>query len=383
MKIILAFDSFKNCLSSPELCEIVRTVILENTEGGSVVSLPLGDGGEGTAAAVVSAANGELKYCTVRNPLFREIQAQWGLLPDGSAVFEMAQASGIELISRDERDPMSATSYGTGELLKHIICDCNVSSVVVGIGGSATVDGGVGMLQALGVRFFDRNKKELAVPASAYDIGCIHSIDLSDVPVEIKKARIKVACDVNNPLCGDNGAAKVFAPQKGADDRMVEILEQNLLNFGKVSVSSGVAANYTSPGDGAAGGVGFALRNFLGAELTSGAELVLDTVGFDKYLPDADLVITGEGCSDNQTLFGKLPSAAAKHAAKNGVPAVLLSGALGKDSGKLKEIFDAVLVLTDSPCSLDDAIKNTQSNLERVTKAVISLLKISEKQADC
>ena len=380
MKIILAFDSFKNCLSSPEICEIIRNVMLENAPDWNVVSLPLGDGGEGTAAAVVSASNGVLKHCTVRDPLFREIQAQWGLLPDGSAVFEMAQASGIELISREERDPMSATSYGTGELLKHIICDCNVSSVVICIGGSATVDGGVGMLQALGVKFFDRNKKELAVPATAYEIGRIHSIDLSNIPVEVKNAKIKVACDVNNPLCGENGAAKVFAPQKGADARMVEILEQNLSDFGKVAVSSGIAENCIFPGDGAAGGVGFALRNFLGAELTSGAELVLDTVGFDGYLSDADLVITGEGCSDNHTVCGKLPAVVAKHAAKNGVSTVLVSGALGKNAGMLNKFFDAVLVLTDSPCSLDEAIKNTASNLERVIKAIIFLLKNSAKR---
>ena len=379
MKIVLAFDSFKNCLTSPEVCEIVKSAIMHAAPDWDVAALPLGDGGEGTARAIVAASGGVLKKCTVHDPLFRKIDSEWGMLPDNSAVFEMAQASGIELLSADERDPMLATSYGTGELLKHILCDCKISAVTVGIGGSATVDGGVGMLQALGVRFLNCSGKELAVPASAADIASIADIDMSEIIPEIKTARIRVACDVTNPLCGENGAAKVFAPQKGADAVMVEALENNLLNFGKVAVSCKIAENFTSAGDGAAGGVGFALRNFLKAELTSGAELVLDTVKFEQHLADADIVITGEGCSDGQTVCGKLPAVVAGYARKFGVPAVLVSGALGQGAEKLQEVFTAVFALTSAVCTLEEAIKNTPSNLKRTARAITNLLKISSR----
>ena len=380
MKIVLAFDSYKNCIPSPEICEVVKAEFVRKFPDGEIVSLPLGDGGEGTCRAIVSALNGEIKTCTVHDPLFRKVQAEWGLLPDNSAVFEMAQASGIELLASSERNPMIASSYGTGELLKHIICENNISSVTVGIGGSATIDGGVGMLQALGVNFFDCKNNIIPVPAAAADIACINSIDMSGVAPEIMSADIRVACDVTNPLCGDTGAAKVFAPQKGADTVMVEALENNLLNFGKVAVSCKIAENFTSSGDGAAGGIGFALRNFLKADLVSGAELVLKTVKFDEYLQNADLVITGEGCSDGQTVCGKLPSVVAEHAAKANVPAVLVSGALGRDSEKLQDIFAAVFSLTDKPCTLDEAIKNTSTNLKRIAKSVASLLVTAKKQ---
>ena len=192
-------------------------------------------------------------------------------------------------------------------------------------------------------------------------------------------AKIRVACDVTNPLCGEQGAARVFAPQKGADEKMVERLENNLLNFGRVAVAEGIASGFSSPGDGAAGGVGFALRNFLRADMTSGAELVLSVVKFDRQLQGADLVVTGEGCSDGQTVFGKLPAIVAAHAAKSGVPAVLVSGALGRDAGKLEDVFSAVLALTSSPCTLEEAIKNTPENLRRTARAITSILKISEQ----
>ena len=379
MKIILAFDSYKNCLTSPEVCEIVRTAILHESPDWEVVSLPLGDGGEGTARAVAAASGGVMKKCIVHDPLFRKVEAGWGILPDNSAVFEMAQASGIELLSVDERDPMAATSYGTGELLKHILCDRKVSTVTIGIGGSATVDGGIGMLQALGVKFLNGEGNVIAVPASAADIASIADIDMSEITPEIKTAKIRVACDVTNPLCGENGAAKVFAPQKGADSMMVDVLENNLAKFGALTVSCGIAENSTSAGDGAAGGVGFALRNFLKAELVSGAELVLEAVKFDQHLKDADLVITGEGCSDGQTVCGKLPAVVAGYARKSGVPAVLVSGSLGSGAEKLQDVFTAVFSLTSTVCTLEEAIKNTPSNLTRTARAITNLLKISNR----
>ena len=377
MKIILAFDSFKNCMPSPEICRIFRQQVMEYAPDFEVVSMPLGDGGEGTARAVTDACGGVMHDFEVTGPLQKQVSAHWGELPDGSAVFEMASASGIELISESERDPMKTTTYGTGELLRHIISDCGIRKVTIGIGGSATVDGGVGMLQALGVKFFDNMGVELPVPADGRDISRIRSIDVSGLADEVKECRILIASDVTNPLCGESGAARVFAPQKGADQRTVEFLEKSLKNLSRVCVESGLADNFSSPGDGAAGGVGFALRAILGAESRSGAELVLDQLKFDDALENADAVITGEGCSDSQTLCGKLPAAVSERAGKKGVPVILLSGALGKDSKALEEKFSCVLTLSSGAVSLQEALDSAPQNLVRMAKAIVNLLQIS------
>ena len=376
-KIVLAFDSFKNCLSSPEICRIVSRAILEYLPACEIIQLPLGDGGEGTAAAIINACGGTIQKCTVHDPLFRQIEANWGLLPDNTAVFEMASASGIELISPQERNPMLTTTCGTGELLRHIVCECNIKNIVIGIGGSATVDAGTGMLQALGAKFFDGNGTLLPTPLSGYDIGKISKIDMSCVPECFADVNIKIASDVNNPLCGETGAAKVFAPQKGADSKMVKKLEENLQNFADISILSGITDNCNHRGDGAAGGLGFALRSYLGAVSTSGAELVLELLKFDNIISDADLVITGEGCSDFQTAHGKLPAIVAEHCRKKNIPVILLSGALGKNSEELDALFDAVLSLSSAPCSLEQAINDTEKNLTRMSKAIVKLTEIT------
>ena len=374
MKFVLAFDSFKNSLSSPEVCRIVEESILQTAPDCSVVSLPLGDGGEGTARAVTAACNGIMQQCKVHDPLFREITAEWGLLPDNSAVLEMASASGIELIDRSERNPMLTTTYGTGELLKHIIAGKSVRNITIGIGGSATVDGGVGMLQALGVKFYDADDQLLPVPANGEDIAAIRRIDVSGILPEIRDCQIRIASDVTNPLCGANGAARVFAPQKGADPAMVDLLEKNLENFGTLSVKSDMADTIDAPGDGAAGGLGFALRNYLNAVSVSGAELVLSLLEFDKIVQDADWVLTGEGCSDFQTACGKLCSIVAAHSHKCNVPVILLSGALGERFEELSDTFEAVFALTNAPCTLDEALNATPANLRRMGRSIAKLI---------
>ena len=377
MKIILAFDSFKNCLSAVDVCAILRKSMLEAAPELEIISMPLGDGGEGTAQAVTSASNGIMQSCKVHDPLFREVQASFGLLPNNSAVLEMASASGIELIKRSERDPMRTTTYGTGELLEYLICRKNIRNFTIGIGGSATVDGGIGMLQALGVKFFDENDRLLPCPATGNDIARLKRIDKSSLLPEIADCHICIASDVTNPLCGNDGAARVFAPQKGADAQTVEVLENNLKNFAEISITANYADNCTTPGDGAAGGLGFALRNYLKAESVSGAELVLKVLDFDKAAADADLVITGEGCSDHQTAHGKLPSIVAAHAHKFNVPVILLSGALGEKSAILADTFEAVLALAHAPCSLEEALAAAEENLQRMGKNIVNLLKIS------
>ena len=374
MKIILAFDSYKNCLSSPEVCNILQQSMQEVLPEAQIVSLPLGDGGEGTCRAVTAACGGTLNSCLVHDPLFRMVHAEWGLLPDNSAVLEIASASGIELIDRTERNPMQTTTYGTGELLKHIIAEKSVRNITIGIGGSATVDGGVGMLQALGVKFYDQNGTLLPTPASGQDIAAIRRIDPSAILPEIRDCQIRIASDVTNPLCGSNGAARVFGPQKGADPAMVEFLENNLSNFGSVSVEAGLADTFTAPGDGAAGGLGFALRNYLNAVSVSGAELVLSLLEFDKIGQDADWVLTGEGCSDFQTACGKLCSITAAHSHKCNVPVILLSGALGEKFEELSDTFEAVFALTNAPCTLDEALNATPANLRRMGRSIAKLI---------
>ncbi|MBE6380505.1 MAG: glycerate kinase [Lentisphaerae bacterium] len=379
MKIILAFDSFKNCLASPEVCRILQQTLRQTAPDWQVIAMPLGDGGEGTARAVTAAGNGSMQQYTVHDPLFRPCQAEWGLLPDNSAVLEMATASGIELISYEERNPMLTTTYGTGELLKHIICEHQIRQITIGIGGSATVDCGIGMLQALGVKFYDQGDQLLPCPATGKDIARISRIDNSGLLPEIRECRIKIASDVTNELCGPNGAARVFGPQKGADDNMVDFLENNLQNFGMLAVASKLADNITTPGDGAAGGLGFALRNFLHAESTSGAELVLQLLDFDRAIRDADWVITGEGCSDYQTCHGKLCSIVAAHAHKAKVPVMLLSGALGERAGELSETFEAVFALSAKPCSLDEALQSTPANLQRMGRSIGNILQLTRR----
>ena len=374
MKIVLAFDSFKNCMSSPQICEILQQSIRQTAPEIQITALPLGDGGEGTARAVTAACHGAMHTCKVHDPLFRMVEAEYGLLPDNSAVLEMASASGIELISRSERNPMQTTTYGTGELLKYLACRKNIRNFTIGIGGSATVDCGIGMLQALGVKFYTASGQLLPCPASGYDIAKIARIDAGDLLPEIRCSTIRIASDVTNPLCGPTGAARVFGPQKGADPEMVETLENNLRNFGELAVKSQLADNMTSPGDGAAGGLGFALRNFLHAVSTSGAELVLQLLQFDEHVKGADWVITGEGCSDFQTAHGKLCSIVAQHAHRFDVPTILLSGALGERSAELDEAFEVVLALSGAPCSLEQALHDTPQHLRRMGKALANLL---------
>ncbi|MBO5923545.1 MAG: glycerate kinase, partial [Lentisphaeria bacterium] len=212
-------------------------------------------------------------------------------------------------------------------------------------------------------------------PASGSDIARISDIDISGLLPEISECSIRIASDVTNPLCGKDGAARVFAPQKGADEKCVELLEENLRNFGMLSVAKGLADNITTPGDGAAGGLGFALRNYLKAHSTSGAELVLELLKFDEVIKNADWVITGEGCSDFQTAHGKLCSVVAKHCRKAGVPVILLSGALGERAEELTDIFDAVFALSSKPCTLEEALENTPANLQRMARNIVNLTK--------
>ncbi len=375
MKIILAFDSFKNCLPSPDIHRILGGAIQHCKPDWEIVSLPLGDGGEGTAEALCAALGGVMERYRVSDPLGRPATASWGRLPDHGAVLEMASASGIELLRREELNPEKTSTYGTGELLRHLIVDENIRHFTIGIGGSATVDGGIGMLQALGVEFIDRQGRKLPDGATGGMLGEIAAIDVSHFRPEIRECRFRVACDVTNPLTGPLGAAAVFGPQKGATPEQVHRLDAGLQNLNLAAHQAAMVDHAAElPGDGAAGGLGFALRNFMKAEIVSGAELALDLLHFDDALTGADWVITGEGCSDFQTAHGKLCSQVAKHAHRRNIPVILLSGALGDRAAELEDAFDAVLALAAGPGTLEEALARTPDNLRRMGRALTAML---------
>jgi glycerate kinase len=375
MKIILAPDSYKGNMRSPEICKIMEKAILEIIPDAEVISIPMADGGEGTVDAAVAATGGHLQTVMVHDPLGRRIEAQYGVTGNGkTAIMEMAAASGLELLKSNELNPLKTTTYGTGEVIRHIL-ESGIDDIIIGIGGSATTDGGAGMAQALGYKFPVTRGGNQVCGCSGEGMGEVCGVDDSDVIPELKSAKIRVACDVTNPLLGPNGAAHVYSPQKGASPEMVEILEGNMTNYAAAIQKAGFTDNCHQPGDGAAGGLGFGLRTLAGAEMVSGAGLMIELTGIKEHLKDADLLITGEGCTDGQTTSGKLCAVVADAASQAGVPAVLLSGAIKGDFAPLREKFVATFSIASGPGPLEDALKNAPDNLYNTVVSVIGIIK--------
>jgi len=331
--VVVAPDSFKGSLSSPEAAAAMERGVLTAWPDARVVKVPIADGGEGTVEALVAATGGRFETQTVRGPLGRPVDARWGVLGDGrTAVVEMAAASGLTLVPEGRRDPRVSSTFGTGQLLKAAL-DAGFRHLVVGIGGSATNDGGTGMAKALGVRFLDGRGQPL--PEGGAPLVRITSIDLSGIDPRLAECEILVACDVDNPLTGPRGASAVYGPQKGATPAVVLELDAALERYAEVArVATGrdVARH---PGAGAAGGLGAGLLFFTPARLVPGVDLVLDSTRFDDIVRGATLVITGEGRSDRQTTMGKAPVGVARVARRHGVPVVLVSGSLGPGSEDL------------------------------------------------
>ncbi len=362
MKIIVAPDSYKGNLRSSTICDIIKVAILREMPDAEVLTFPMADGGEGTVEAVVAATRGTFQTLEVCGPLGDSVKAQYGLLPDGTAVMEMAAASGIELVPTGRLNPMEATTYGTGELLRHLLLKGH-TSVIMGIGGSATVDGGMGMARALGYQFLDAQDEEVSALTE------IHSIDDSQILPELKNARIRVACDVINPLTGPNGAAAVFAPQKGATSDMIPVLDAGLVNLQKR------VGMLSQPGDGAAGGLGYGLRAFCNAEIVSGANLIAETVGLPAALKGADLLITGEGRTDGQTTSGKLCSVLAGMARERGAKTLLISGALHGELELFLGMFDYVFSISAGHTSLESCMSHAPEDLAFTVCNIFRLLK--------
>ena len=371
MKFVIAIDSFKGCMTSSEAGVAATEGIRRCIPDADIKVLPIADGGEGTVDALVTAFDGEIKRVNVKDPLGRKIVAKYGVIGD-TAVLEMAEASGIALLKREELSPLAATTYGVGEM----ICDAVSSGCrkfIIGIGGSATNDAGIGMLSALGFEFLDKDGN--VVPFGARALSKVSEICTDKVISELFECEFKIACDVTNPLTGDFGCSAVFSPQKGASDEDVKIMEAGMCHFAKVCKEKYPESDPDKAGAGAAGGLGFAFMTFLGGKLQSGIEMVLDEVRIEEYIKDADLVITGEGRVDSQTAMGKAPAGVAARAKKYGKPVVAVAGSTTRDANLCNAHgIDAIFPILRYPCSLseamekENAMKNMADTAEQVSR---------------
>ncbi|MBR4717612.1 MAG: glycerate kinase [Lentisphaeria bacterium] len=354
MKIVFAPDKFKMCMKSSTVCRVLEKAFRTVFPDAELVSVPVSDGGEGMTHALADALHGEIRTVTVTGPDGKPVTAEFALINNGlTAVFEMSSASGLYLVEPLKRDPMTATTYGTGEVIRAIL-DLGVRDILIGLGGSATVDGGAGMAQALGYGLLDPRGRE--IPRGGGALHMLNRIAVAGADVRLQDTRITTACDVRNPLSGPFGAAQVFGPQKGATPDMVAKLDHNLRHLFDVWNRQSMLLPKEMPGDGAAGGLGAGLRAFCGAQPKSGAELVLDAISFRRRIAGADLVVTGEGRTDSQTAEGKLCSTVAQAAHREGVPVLLLSGSVECLPEELAKTYDFALSTSTGRRTLEEAM---------------------------
>lgn len=374
-KVVVASDSFKGCLRSDQVADAVETGVLKVFPDCEVVKLPVGDGGEGTMEALVSAMGGHVIALSVQDPLGRPVEAEYALLNDGSAVIEISKSSGLTLLSQCERNPLKTSTYGVGQLIADALRK-GCRRFLVCIGGSATNDAGTGMLEALGYRLFNSAGTELN--GCGENLIKIKDVDSSAAMPELKESEFIVACDVDSPLYGPNGAAYVFAPQKGADAAMVEELDRGLRHFADIMQKCAGLDVADMSGAGAAGGLGAAFIAFLNAKLKRGADMVLDAVGFDEHIQNADLVITGEGKIDFQTMSGKLPAAVAERADAQDIPVVAICGSSDVD---FLPIFQNIYPVTLEGTPLNEAMnpETARKNIIRTVEDISSVLDNSDK----
>ncbi|MCI7718539.1 glycerate kinase [[Pasteurella] aerogenes] len=377
MKIIIAPDSFKESLTALEVAEAIETGFKRIFPHAEYVKVPMADGGEGTVQSLVDATQGELIQTEVTAPLGNKVMATWGLSGDKqTAIIEMAAASGLHLVPLNQRNPLLTTSFGTGELIRAAL-DFGVNKIILGIGGSATNDGGVGMLQALGIRCLDHQGQEIGFGGK--NLANIQQIDLSTLDPRLQQVEIEVACDVTNPLCGDNGASAIFGPQKGANAEMVKQLDQALAHFAQ-QVKAQLDLNIRDQaGAGAAGGMGGGVLLLPKVRLKSGVNIVLDTVQLSDKLQDADLVITGEGRMDGQTAQGKTPVGVALAAKTANKPVIAIVGCLREDYEVVYDKgIDAVFPIIRQLDNLENTLKNGRENLISCAQNVARLYQLAQ-----
>ncbi|WP_278406629.1 glycerate kinase [Pseudomonas rhodesiae] len=354
MKIIIAPDSFKDSLSAAGVAQAIVEGLAQVWPDAQMIQCPMADGGEGTVDAVLAACHGELRRQTVHGPLGAPVQARWGWLADShTAIIEMAEASGLQLLPPDQRDACRTTTFGTGELIRAAL-ETGARRIILAIGGSATNDGGAGAMQALGVQLFDADDQPL--PPGGLALAQLARISLDSLDPRVAEVRFEIAADVNNPLCGPHGASAIFGPQKGASPQQVQQLDAALGHFADHCARVLPTDVRDEPGSGAAGGLGFAAKAFLGAQFRAGVEVVADLVGLDAAVRGADLVITGEGRFDAQTLRGKTPFGVARIARQHGVPVIVIAGTLGEGYEQMySHGVDAAFALPSGPISLEQA----------------------------
>jgi len=375
MHIITAPDSFKGSLTAGEVATAMAIGIKRVFPTAKIDKIPIADGGEGTVEALITATKGKFIETIVENPLGKPVKALWGILGDGStAVIEMATASGLLLIAEKDRNVRLASTYGTGQLIKAAL-DQGADRIIIGIGGSATNDGGAGMASALGVRFVDATNQLLNKGGSA--LAQLDHIDMQQLDSRLAQTEILIASDVNNPLCGEKGASAVYGPQKGATPAIVKELDAALAHYNEIAKRDiGIDVN-SMAGSGAAGGLGAGLILFTSGKMKNGIELILDALHFDSLIKDADLIITGEGHTDFQTAHGKAPVGIAQCANKYHIPVICLSGALGNGAEEvLQQGISAITSATSSPMTLENCIKNAKTLLEDATERTCRLLQV-------
>lgn len=377
MKVVIAPDSFKESLTAKQVCDAIQAGLARVWNDAKFVAIPVADGGEGTVQSLVDATQGRIVEVKVMGPQGKRVEAFYGMLGDNqTAVIEMAAASGLHHVPIAQRDPKLTTSFGTGELIHHAL-DQRVTKLIIGLGGSATNDGGVGMLAALGARFTNADGEPIQLTGGG--LRELANIDLSDFDPRLQHCDLLVACDVNNPLCGDKGASAVFGPQKGATPDDVRLLDGALQQFGLLTEKVTGKAVLQSAGAGAAGGMGAALLAYTHATLRPGIEIVLDTVQLAHQVSDADLVITGEGRIDSQTVHGKTPMGVAKVAKRFDVPVIALSGCTGENYQAVYQCgIDAVFAAVPRAMTLEDALKESDFNLADLAENVARLWVLSK-----
>jgi glycerate kinase len=377
MKIVIAPDSFKESLSALEVANAVEKGFREVFPEAEYVKVPMADGGEGTVQSLVDATGGCIVETEVTGPLGERVSAFFGMLGDGkTAAIEMAAASGLHLVPREKRNPLVTTTRGTGELILAAL-DEGAEHIIIGIGGSATNDGGAGMIQALGGRLLDRYGQEIGPGGGS--LSELADVDLSGLDERLKRVKIEVACDVDNPLTGPKGASAIFGPQKGASPEMVAVLDQNLQHYATVIERVLGKQVKDIPGAGAAGGLGAGLLAFLNAELKRGVDIILETVKFAEKIQGAALVITGEGRIDGQTIFGKTPVGVAKTAKRYGIPVIAIAGSVSDDSDVvLNHGIDALYSIVPGIISLEKAIENAEYYIKKVARNIAAACKIGK-----
>ncbi|AVU77401.1 glycerate kinase [Pseudomonas rhizophila] len=378
MKIVIAPDSFKDSLSAQGVADAVAQGLAQVWPDAQLIKCPMADGGEGTVESVLAACNGQWRRSWVKGPLGASVEARWGWLPDShTAIIEMAEASGLQLVPPGQRDACSSSTYGTGELIRAVL-DEGAGRVILAIGGSATNDGGAGAMQALGVALLDQHNRPL--PPGGLALAELARIDLSKMDPRLAQVNFEIAADVDNPLCGPHGASAIFGPQKGASPEQVQQLDQALGHFAEHCAQALNKDVRDEPGSGAAGGLGFAAKAFLGAHFRSGVDVVAQLTGLAEAINGADLVITGEGRFDAQTLRGKTPFGVARIARQHGVPVVVIAGTLGEGYQALYEHgIEAAFALVSGPMTLQEACGDAPRLLTERARDIARLWRVAAR----